>query len=214
MGAVEVAVTAGHVSRQWFSAQEPQGLADETAEQLESPAPAPLSVSLLVKQHHGEFMRFLRRRAPSGAVSAEDIAQESYIRVLQYEGSRTIREPYFLLLRVAMNVMRDLHRAERVRSSHRHHSLGGIELASDVADPERAALHAEELELVLAAIAELTPRCREVFLLHRFSHNAYPQIARDFGISVKMVEKYISTALARCTESVAGNSSNVVGERV
>ena len=214
MGAVEVAVTAGHVSRQWFPLREPQGLADEVVEQLESAAPAPFCVSLLAKHHHVEFMRFLRRRVPAGPVSAEDIAQEAYIRVLQYEGSRTIREPYFMLLRVAMNVMRDLHRAERVRRSHRHHSLGGLELASDVADPERAALHAEELEQVLAAIAELTPRCREVFLLHRFSHNAYPQIARDFGISVKMVEKYISTALARCTERVAGNSCGVVGERV
>jgi RNA polymerase sigma factor (sigma-70 family) len=214
MEAVDVAVTAGHVSRQWFPVQDPQGFADEAVEQLQSPAPAPLSVSRLAQQHHGEFMRFLRRRVPAGPVSAEDIAQEAYIRVLQYEGSRNIREPYFLLLRVAMNVLRDLHRAERVRRSHRHHSLGGVELASDVADPERAALHAEELELVLAAIADLTPRCREVFLLHRFSHSAYPQIARDFGISVKMVEKYISTALARCTERVAGNSCDVVGERV
>ncbi len=72
-----------------------------------------------------------------------------------------------------------------------------------MADPEYAAVHAEELDRVLAAIDELTPRCREVFLLHRFSHSAYPEIARDFGISVKMVEKYISTALARCADRVA-----------
>jgi RNA polymerase sigma-70 factor (ECF subfamily) len=175
-------------------------------EQLEGLEPSPLSVSLLAKEHHGDFMRFLRRRVPAGPVAAEDIAQEAYIRLLQYEGSRTIRSPYFLLLRVAMNVMKDLHRAERARSSSRHHSLVGLALASEAPDPERAAVHAEELDQVLAAIEDLTPRCREVFLLHRLSHSAYPQIARDFGISVKMVEKHISTALARCTESVAGNS--------
>jgi RNA polymerase sigma-70 factor (ECF subfamily) len=173
-------------------------------EQLQGPEPSPLSVSLLAKEHHGDFMRFLRRRVPAGPVAAEDIAQEAYIRLLQYEGSRTIRSPYFLLLRVAMNVMKDLHRAERARSSSRHHSLVGLALASEAPDPERAAVHAEELDQVLAAIEDLTPRCREVFLLHRLSHSAYPQIARDFGISVKMVEKHISTALARCAESVAG----------
>ncbi len=173
-------------------------------EQLEAMEASPLSVSLLAKEHHGEFMRFLRRRVSGGAVAAEDVAQEAYIRVLQYEGSRTIRSPYYLLLRVAMNVMKDLHRAERVRRSNRHQWLGGLNLASESPDPERAAVHAEELDLVLAAIEELTPRCREVFLLHRLSHSAYPQIARDFGISVKMVEKHISTALARCAERVAG----------
>ncbi len=129
--------------------------------------------------------------------------------MLQYEGSRSIRSPYFLLLRVAMNVMKDLHRAEQVAQGLRHHSLADMNLTSEAPDPERAAVHAEELEQVLAAIAELTPRCREVFLLHRFSHSPYPQIARDFGISVKMVEKYISTALARCAERVARNDAQM-----
>jgi RNA polymerase sigma factor (sigma-70 family) len=200
MEAVEVAVAVVRASR-WLPVAQAPAFADEVAQQLETPAPAPspLSVALLAKQHHGELIRFLRRRVTGGAVSAEDIAQEAYIRLLQYEGSCTIRSPYFLLVRVAMNVMRDQQRAERVRRSHLHHSLGSVDLASDVADPERAALHAEQLEQVLAAIEGLTPRCREVFLKHRFSHSAYAEIARDFGISVKMVEKYISTALARCT---------------
>lgn len=178
-------------------------------EQLEAMEASPLSVSLLAKEHHGEFMRFLRRRVAAGPIAAEDIAQEAYIRVLQYEGSRSIRSPYFLLLRVAMNVMKDLHRAERVRRSNRHFSLGGLNLTSEAPDPERAAVHAEELEQVLDAIAALTPRCREVFLLHRFSHTPYPQIARDCGISVKMVEKHISTALARCAERVARHDAQM-----
>jgi RNA polymerase sigma-70 factor (ECF subfamily) len=164
---------------------------------------APFSVSLLAKEYHGTFIRFLRRRVSAGPVEPEDIAQESYIRMLQYEGSCSIRSPYFLLLRVAMNVIKDLHRADRVRRTDRHRSFGSLDIASDAPDPLRAAVHAEELDRVLAAIDDLTPRCREVFLLHRFSHSAYPQIARDFGISVKMVEKYISTALARCADRVA-----------
>lgn len=206
MEAIDIAGVAGNAARHWLPADAEQADENAAVGQLERLEPSPLSVSLLARQYHGEFMRFLRRRVPAGPVAAEDIAQEAYIRVLQYEGSRTIRSPYFLLLRVAMNVMKDQHRAERVRRSNRHHSLWALNLASEAPDPERAAVHAEELELVLAAIADLTPRCREVFLLHRFSHRPYPQIARDFGISVKMVEKYISTALARCAGRVAGNS--------
>lgn len=188
--------------RRWSLIGLTQADPDAGAKQAESLFP-PLSVSLLAKEHHGTFMRFLRRRVASSAVEPEDIAQEAYIRMLQYEGSRTIRAPYFLLLRVAMNVMKDLRRAGQVRRMDRHRSLAGLELASDEPGPEAAAVHAEELDRVLAAIYELTPRCRQVFLLHRFSDGAYPQIARDLGISVKMVEKYISTALARCADRVA-----------
>jgi RNA polymerase sigma-70 factor (ECF subfamily) len=204
MEAVEVAVATSQLSRPWLALRDLHDFAEREVEQPQAHEPPPLAVSQLVKAHHGDLMRFLRRRVSGGAV-AEDIAQEAYIRVLQYEGSRTIREPYFLLLRVAMNVMRDQHRAERVRRSHLHHSLGGMEFASEAADPERAALHAQQLEQVLAAIEGLTPRCREVFLKHRFSHSAYAEIARDFGISVKMVEKHISTALAFCVAEVWGD---------
>jgi RNA polymerase sigma-70 factor (ECF subfamily) len=160
-------------------------------------------VSSLARQHHGEFVRFLRRRMSAGPVGPEDVAQEAYIRMLQYEGSRDIRSPYFMLLRVAMNVMQDLHRADRVRKSRDHRSLSGVDLVGDVPDPERSAVHAEELECVLEEIEALTPRCREVFLTHRLSQSPYRDIAADFGISVKMVEKYIRTALARCADRMA-----------
>ncbi len=203
MGAIDVASIASKEARHWSLVREAKAEPDAITERVEQFAPAPLCVSSLAKEYHGAFMRFLRRRVPSGAVGPEDIAQEAYIRMLQYEGSDAIRSPYFLLLRVAMNVMKDQHRADQVRRIDRHRSLGSMDIASDAPDPERAAVHAEELDCVLDAINDLTPRCREVFLLHRFSHSAYPEIARDFGISVKMVEKYISTALARCADRVA-----------
>lgn len=172
------------------------------AEEVDEPAP-PLSVSRLVQEHHGTFIRFLRNRM-RGSRDPADVAQEAYIRMLRYEGSRDIRSPYYMLLRVAMNVAQDINRAERSRGGDRHRPIEGLELASDAPSPETAASVAEELERALAAIDALPPRCREVFLMHRRQQLSYAQIAEQCGISVKMVEKHISTALAFCVERVWG----------
>jgi RNA polymerase sigma-70 factor (ECF subfamily) len=46
-----------------------------------------------------------------------------------------------------------------------------------------------------AAIEKLTDRCREVFMLSRFGHLSYMEIAEKLGISVKTVENQIGAAL-------------------
>lgn len=160
-------------------------------------APAALSVRDLARSHHTSLLRFLRRRLNCTADPA-DVAQETYVRMLKYEGSREIRSPYALLLRVALHVAQDLSRSERVRHTDQHWNVDDFELASHDACPDRQLSASEELERVLIAIEELPPRRREVFLLHREHHLSYAEIAEHCGISVKMVEKHISSALTYC----------------
>lgn len=165
----------------------------------------PLSVALLAQEHHGAFMRFLRNRVGCASAEPADVAQEAYMRMLQYEGSDQIRSPYYMLLRVALNVVQDLRRADQVRRRYQHRPLDGLELASEAPGPDSVAAIAEELGRALAAIDALPPRCREVFLLHRRHHLSYTDISRRCGISVKTVEKHVSTALAYCAERVWGH---------
>lgn len=163
---------------------------------------SPLCVSTLAREHHDDFMRFLRARVHGSSAEAADVAQESYIRMMQYEGSVQIRSPYYLLLRVAMNVVQDLRRAEQVRRTRQHCSIDGMDLACDAPGPDHRLVQAEQLQRALQAIDDLPPRCREVFLLHRRHHYSYPQIAQICGISIKTVEKHICTALASCTRQL------------
>jgi RNA polymerase sigma-70 factor (ECF subfamily) len=44
-------------------------------------------------------------------------------------------------------------------------------------------------------MAQLTPRVREVFMMHRVEGRAYSEIARALGISVSTVEKHMMAAL-------------------
>jgi RNA polymerase sigma-70 factor (ECF subfamily) len=54
----------------------------------------------------------------------------------------------------------------------------------------------ETIEDVLAALAELGERTRDVFILARLEHLQHKEIAELFGVSVSSVEKMIMKAMA------------------
>lgn len=161
----------------------------------------PLSVKELIGRYHGSLVSFLRQRLRV-ADDAADVAQEAYIRMLQYEGSREVQSPSSLLFRVAINIANDLGRSEQVRHASDHCGVDGLDLDSRLANPERELAAAQDLELMYRTIEQLPPKCQQVFLLSRVHCMTYPQIAKHCGISVKMVEKHISHALAVCVAKV------------
>lgn len=156
-----------------------------------------LSVKNVISSHHSSLIRFLqqRLRVPEDAV---DVAQEAYIRMMQFEGSKAIQSPSSLLFRIAINIANDLGRAGKVRHIADHFDIDEVDIDSDIASPEREVAARQELDALYQTIAHLPPKCRQVFLLSRFHCMTYPQIADHCGISVKMVEKHISHALAIC----------------
>lgn len=161
----------------------------------------PLSVHEIIYQHHDALIRFLRQRLRVKD-DAADVAQEAYIRLMQYEGSRKIASPSSMLFRIAINVANDLGRIEQARRAADQLPLDLVELASEQPEPAREIAAEQDLQLLYAAIEELPPKCRNVFLLSRVRRMTYPEIARHVGISVKMVEKHISHALAICMKKV------------
>jgi RNA polymerase sigma-70 factor (ECF subfamily) len=160
-----------------------------------------VSVKDIIRRHHAALIQFLTRRLRVSA-DAADVAQETYIRMLQYEGSREIQSPASLLYRIAINVANDHGRAEQARRVTEQCRIDDVELESDLPSADREIAAQEELELLHAAIAALPARCQQVFLLSRVQRMTYPQIARHCGISVKMVEKHISHALELCLKKV------------
>ncbi len=157
------------------------------------------SVCEVIDQCHNSLIHFLQRKLPSPD-DACDVAQEAYIRLMNYEGSKDVVSPSSLLFRIAINVANDLGRAGKVRHVADHCDIDGLELDSGVASPEREVYASEKLDLLYKIIEQLPPKCQRVFLLSRVQNMTYTEIAQHCGISVKMVEKHISRALAICTE--------------
>ncbi|MES2825286.1 MAG: sigma-70 family RNA polymerase sigma factor [Pseudomonadota bacterium] len=157
-----------------------------------------LSIENVINNCHISLLNFLRRRLRVGE-DARDVAQEAYIRLMQYEGSKDVKSPESLLFRIAINVANDLGRADKVRHVVDHCDIDGLDFDSGMASPEREVSSSQQLNILYETIEKLPPRCRQVFLLSRFHHMTYPEIASHCDISVKMVEKHISRALAICT---------------
>jgi RNA polymerase sigma-70 factor (ECF subfamily) len=109
-----------------------------------------------------------------------------------------------LLYRIANNLAVSRQRMDRAHNIQGQHSIEDVELASDAPSQERQVAAQQELALIRRAILGLSPKCRRVFLLSRTHHKTYPEIAQLCGISVKMVEKYVSQALAVLRGALGG----------
>jgi RNA polymerase sigma-70 factor (ECF subfamily) len=181
-----------------------QALANESSVLANARQQEQLCIQEVIRHHHDALIKFLRRRL-SIAEDAYDVAQEAYIRMMKYEGSRDIKSPSAMLFRIAVNIANDHGRAAQARSAMNHVQIDDVDVPSESPSTERDLAARQVLDQVLDVIESLPPKCRQVFLLSRARGMTYPEIARHCGISVKMVEKQISRALAACLKEVGGS---------
>lgn len=155
-----------------------------------------LTVEQAFQRYRHGLLSFLRQRL-NNKDDAEDVLQETYIRLIQhYREELDERTASTLIFRIGANAANDLVRRRRARHAGDHCSVDKVALVSDEPTQERRESARQELALLYDAIAELPPKCRQVFLLNRVQHMTYPEVAKYCGISVKMVEKHIGKALA------------------
>ena len=142
------------------------------------------------------LIRYFRRHLGNGAdTDAEDLAQEALIRLIRSPTQAANTEAY--LLRIAANLLRDRFRRERSHHTGLHDPLDDSlhELPSEEPGTDDVYASRERLERLLSALDELSPRCRQVFLLQRYEGMTYTAIARQLQVSVSAVEKHMMRAL-------------------
>ena len=118
---------------------------------------------------------------------AEDVVQEAYLRFAaatdhQRAADDRILQPVGYLYRIVRNLAVDW--ARHLAQEDRPPSAVIEQVASAAPSPEQAALDRDQLRIVVAALAELPPRTRLAFELHRLQGETFPAIARRLGISV------------------------------
>lgn len=165
----------------------------EDAPALEGPAPL-----LRALQHHYEpLRRFVERRMRSPETAA-DIVQETYLKVAMLDERTVVRNPLAFLYRVAGNLSLDWLREREVRERHVVSGELPEHVADGAPDGEARIAAQQRLGILATAVAELPPRCAEVFRLRKLEHLAPQEIAERLGISRNMVEKHLRKALAHC----------------
>lgn len=151
----------------------------------------------LFERHHLRIYSFCLRLT-GRAATAEDLTQETFLRVLRY--NRTFHGGSdFLpwLYRVARNVCMDHFRRQGAPEYE-------LEQLPDLPSGERPVAErlelAEDSELLRAALAQLPPTGREVLVLSRFEHRKYEEIGRILGCSVGAVKLRVHRALKQLGE--------------
>ena len=162
-----------------------------------------------VQQQYSGLVGFLRQRT-GNRMDAEDAAQESFAKLLRYRDSEPVHAWPKLLYRIAINVVHDHFRLAHTHQAQAHVELETQALASPRPTPEERTARDQQLAMLGAAILELPPKCKRVYLLIRVHGMSHQQVAALCGISTKMVEKHLANALVtlkrKVGKSCAGTS--------
>tara|TARA_B100000965_G_scaffold380881_1_gene377831 strand:- start:53 stop:571 length:519 start_codon:yes stop_codon:yes gene_type:complete len=156
-----------------------------------------VSLEELYLRHHAALRRFLARMLRNEDTAAE-VAQEAYLRFLRFAPGRLRSNPKAYLFQVAANAARDRLARDRTTTT----IFGEATVVDGVPcpqpDAEAVTLGREKMRLLMTAVDDLPPRCREVFLMSRFDGLSNGEIAEHLGISRNAVEKHIIKAMVRC----------------
>lgn len=154
----------------------------------------------VLERYYRELLNFCLRKVRDRDTAA-DLAQESYARVLGMQrAGKVIEQPAALLKQVALNAKIDLDRRTQLRQ---HEDIDALDEALQPASPqclqpEAVYASSQTVQAYLATIDALPPRCREAFCMYLFDELSNQQIAEHMGVSVSMVNQYISRGKIAC----------------
>lgn len=169
---------------------------------FEDPMSAKDQISGFYRQYYKELHRFLYARLHCKD-EASDVLQEVFARLLAFGGGDQIRQPRAFLYRAALNLVVDGFRTRKSRLEDARADSEEEEPASCEPGPDSVMYSRQRLKALQRAIDELPPRCREVFLLHKFENRSHTEIADHMGISRNMVEKHVIKAVTHCRNRLA-----------
>ena len=154
---------------------------------------------------------YLRRVWPNGA-DIEDLRQEVYVRVYDAARKKRPAATNYFVFAVARNLLADRLRHQRVVTIDLVADLESLNVLSDEVSADRTLSGRQELARLERALAELPPRCREVFWLRKIEGLSQREAAERLEISQSTVEKQIVKAMRLLAASFFGGGSDVNGE--
>jgi RNA polymerase sigma-70 factor (ECF subfamily) len=166
---------------------------------VNTPTSAAALRRVLVGQY-GELKRRLGRRLGSEDLAAEAL-HDAYLHLDHFPHQGIVNNPRQYLLTMATNIARMASRRER-----RWTSLEDTDAVSDVADespdPLRSLAARQEVEALRQAFDALTPRRKRILLASRVEGVHLRDLAVEFGLSQRMVEKELKAALTLCGDKL------------
>jgi RNA polymerase sigma factor (sigma-70 family) len=148
-----------------------------------------------------EFSRSLHRylmRRLANAQSAQDVAQEAYLRLLCVDDSQLVRAPQAYLYRIASNLVYEL-RLRQQRDPVTVDSRLVDHVSELLSDPAYLDLSERiNLERLLESVlSQLPPLYAAILVLRKRDGKSLDEIARELNISIHTARKYLYRALSQ-----------------
>jgi RNA polymerase sigma factor (sigma-70 family) len=148
----------------------------------------------MVARYREPLVRYFTRRG-YGPPIGEDLAHDTFLRLFALKGDEHVENPEAYLFQTAGSVLNDYVRKQKVRKTHagvvqRIYSSWFVDES-----PEHVLEGKQTFERFEAALMELKPRVRDVFLLSRIEGLMYTQIAVRLQVSVRTVEDDMARAM-------------------
>ncbi|KFJ11613.1 RNA polymerase sigma factor, sigma-70 family protein [Delftia acidovorans] len=142
--------------------------------------------------HHDWLHGWLRRKL-GNSHQAEDLAHDTFERVVASRQAHAIQEPRAYLTTLAQRVLYNFWRRRELEQAW----LDALAtLPEEVApSPEDYALVREAIEALDQWLDGLPPKVRQAFLLRRLDGLRHAEIAEAMAVSIATVERYMKQAL-------------------
>lgn len=149
--------------------------------------------------HEPQLRAFLHRQFPS-LRDADDLVQESYIKILQARRSGQIRSVKNYLFGIARNAALSLFRRKRMTHEISVGNFRAFSVLEDDVNVVASVSTQQELALVVEAVDRLPKRCREVVVLWALEGLSQEDVAARLGISEHTVRAQLARGVKRCAK--------------
>lgn len=154
----------------------------------------------LYQRHFAELVAFLSRRVASRDL-ATDLVQELFVRLLARKDLVAgVEHERGYLFRSVRHLATEAGRSPRWREC--APDPDAEPFPDEVPPPETLLEDRQTIDRLVKVVGRLPPRCREVFILHKFDNLSYVEVAKRLGISVGSVEKHMTRALGTCRAEI------------
>ena len=156
-------------------------------------------VEQLYANHHGWLRGWLHRRLGHRA-DAEDLAHDTFIRVLRSEhDARELRQPMAFLATIANGLLINRWRRQAIERAYLEVLAARPE--AEEPSPEDRCLTIETLLQLDSLLIGLSTKVRQIFFLSQLDGLTYPQIAAQLSLSVAQVQRAMGKAFSVCYAS-------------
>ncbi len=155
----------------------------------------------MYRDHRSWLLAWLRRNIACPQ-RAEDLSQDTFVRLLGRDELNTPRQPRAFLVAIAKGLLFDHFRRAALEQAY----LSELMLIpeGEQPSPEEQHLILEDLRAIDHLLGKLSSKARAAFLYSRVDGLGHAEIAEKLGVSVPRVRQYLAQGIRQCYVALYG----------